>query len=64
MCCGRCVCFDQTPTCKCGFVLEGLIPERRNMGRGPIAVGRRGATFAVVALSSQFVVKCACAVFG
>ena len=34
------------------------------MGRGPIAVGRRGATFAVVALSSQFVVKCVCTVFG
>ena len=34
------------------------------MGRGPIAVGRRGATFAVVAVSSQFVVKCVCTVFG
>ena len=34
------------------------------MGRVPLAVGRRGATFAIVAVSSQFVVKCACAVFG
>ena len=34
------------------------------MGRGPLAVGRRGATYAVVAVSSQFVVKCACRVSG
>ena len=64
MCCGRCVCCDQTPACKCAFVLGVLILERRNIGRGPLAVGRRGATFAVVAVSSQFVVKCACRVFG
>ena len=32
--------------------------------RGPSAVGRRGATFAVVAVSSQFVVKYVCRVSG
>ena len=29
MCCGRCVCCDQTPVCKCAFVPGALIPERR-----------------------------------
>ena len=34
------------------------------MGRSPIAIGRRVATCAAVAVSSQFVVKCTCPVLG
>ena len=33
--------------------------ERSRVGRVPIAVGQRGATLAVVAVSSQFIVKSA-----
>ena len=61
---GRCVSCDQTPASKCAFVLRALLRERRIMGQVPLAVGRRGATFAIVAVSSQFVVKCASADFG
>ena len=38
---------------------ELFIRERRCVGRASIAVGRRGATLAVVAVSSQFIVKSA-----
>ena len=62
MCCGRCVICDWTPGC--AFVSRAVTREWRIVGRGPIAVGRRGATFAVVAVSSQFVVKYVCTVLG
>ena len=61
--CGRSVSCDRTPASGLAFVPGALLRERRNMGGGPIAVGRCGATFVVVAVSSQFVVKCVCSDF-
>ena len=52
------------PDVKCAFVERVVVRVRSRVGRIPIAVGRRVATCAVVAVSSQFVVKCACPVLG
>ena len=48
---------------KCAFVKKAFVRDRRHIGRIPIAVGRRGATLAVVVVSSQFVGKCVCFLF-
>ena len=42
--------------------LRACLRERESVGRPPNAVGRRGATFAFVAVSGQFVGKYACTV--
>ena len=62
MCCGSGVSCGLTPGRKCAFVPQAFPREWRNMGQAPIAGGRRVATSAVVAVSSQVVVKCACTV--
>ena len=47
------------PEVKFAFVERVVVCVRSRVGRTPIAVGRRVATCAVVAVSSQFVGKCA-----
>ena len=60
MCCSSGVSCGLTPVRKCAFVPQTFLREWRNMGQAPFAGGRRVATSAVVAVTSQLVVKCAC----
>ena len=57
MCCGRPSVATGHPEVKCAFVQKAFV-------RAPIAIGRRVATCAAVAVSSQFVVKRTCPVLG
>ena len=59
MCCGSGVSCGLTLRRKCTFAPHVFLREWRNMGQAPIAVRRRVAASAVVAVSSQVVVKCA-----
>ena len=62
MCCGSGISCGLTCARKCTFAPHAFLREWRHMGQVPIAVGRRVVTSAVVAVSSQVVVKCACTV--
>ena len=64
MCCGSGVSCHRRLGSECSFVPRVFRRDRRHKGGTLIAVGRRVATFAVVAVSSQFVVRCACPVSG
>ena len=64
MCCGSGVSCHWRLGSECSFVPRVFRRDRRHVGPDLIADGRSVATFAVVAVSSQFVVKCPCTVFG